>query len=210
MSGRAGVVLAGGRSSRMGRAKADLPWAGSTLLEHTVQQVARGCSGPVVVVRAEGQALPALPVGTHVHDDEVEGAGPLQGLAVGLAAAAALGAESAFACSTDLPFLHPAYVRRLLDLLDEPPSVELVLPVVHGHRQPLAASYRTALAPTCARLVAEGRLRPGMLLEHARGRLVREAELLAGAELQAADPGLQSVVGVNTPQEYADAVARAR
>jgi hypothetical protein len=75
----AGIVLAGGRSSRMGAPKAGLDWHGSTLLGHVVGVVGRG-AGPVVVVRAPGQALPALPAGVRVVEDAREGRGPLEGL----------------------------------------------------------------------------------------------------------------------------------
>ena len=76
----AGVVLAGGRSVRMGTAKAALEWHGSTMLRHAVGIVARGVDGPVVVVRAPGQGLPGLPPGVEVVDDPVAGRGPLQGI----------------------------------------------------------------------------------------------------------------------------------
>src|SRR6266581_6089080 len=101
----AGIVLAGGRSSRMGTPKAALEWHGSTLLRRTAGVLARMVDGPVVVVRAPGQALPALPAQVEVVEDPREGLGPLQGLAAGLAAAADR-AEIAFVCSTDMPFLH--------------------------------------------------------------------------------------------------------
>src|SRR5215831_20878062 len=86
MPGSAGVVLAGGRSSRMGTPKAALEWHGSTLLRRTIGILARATGGPVVVVRAPGQDLPALPAGTVVADDPREGKGPVQGIAAGLAA----------------------------------------------------------------------------------------------------------------------------
>src|SRR5258708_21618937 len=111
MSSSAGIVLAGGRSSRMGTPKAALEWHGSTLLRRTVGIMSRVADGPVVVVRAPGQALPALPQQVDVVDDPREGLGPVQGLAAGLAVTADR-AEVAFVCSTDLPFLHPAFVRR--------------------------------------------------------------------------------------------------
>src|ERR1700731_334019 len=86
MEGSAGIVLAGGRSSRMGTPKAALEWHGSTLLHRTVSIVARATSGPVVVVRAPGQELPPLPPDIEVITDPREGKGPLQGLAAGLGA----------------------------------------------------------------------------------------------------------------------------
>ena len=112
----AGVVLAGGRSSRMGTPKAALEWHGSTLLRRTVGIVARATSGPVVVVRAIGQDLPELPEGALVADDPREGKGPVQGIAAGLAALSGR-ADVAFVSSTDMPFLHPAFVRRVLGVL---------------------------------------------------------------------------------------------
>ena len=61
MAQAAGIVLAGGRSSRMGTPKAALEWHGSTLLRRVVGVAGRSLDGPVVVVRAPGQALPDLP-----------------------------------------------------------------------------------------------------------------------------------------------------
>ena len=80
------IVLAGGRSSRMGAPKASLEWHGSTLLRRVTGIVARSVApGPVVVVAAAGQDLPALPDGIEVVADAREGRGPLQGLAARLA-----------------------------------------------------------------------------------------------------------------------------
>ncbi|GAB1819025.1 molybdenum cofactor guanylyltransferase [Herbidospora sp. RD11066] len=198
----AGVVLAGGRSSRMGQSKAWLEWHGSTLLHRAAAILARSVDGPVVVVAAPGQELPPLPRDVTVVEDPVEGRGPVQGLAVGLAAVADR-AEAAFVCSTDMPFLHPAFVRRVLRGLA--PGVDVALPVARGFRQPLAAGYRTSLVPLVERLLAEGALRPGMLFERCEVARLTEEELLADADLARLDPTLESVVNVNSPEDYAAA-----
>ena len=153
MPGYAGVVLAGGRSSRMGSPKAALEWHGSTLLRRTVGILARATGGPVVVVRAPGQELPPLPSDVEIISDPREGQGPVQGLAAGLAALADR-AGAAFVSSTDMPFLHPAFVRRVLRAVAE--GADVGLPVARGYPQPLAAAYRTKLAATAERLVAAG------------------------------------------------------
>ena len=93
MSSSAGIVLAGGQSSRMGTPKAALEWHGSTLLRRTAGILARVTDGPVVVVRAPGQSLPALPPQVEIVDDPREGLGPVQGLAAGLAATAGRAAQ---------------------------------------------------------------------------------------------------------------------
>ena len=69
MADAAGIVLAGGRSSRMGSPKAALEWHGSTLLRRVCGIVGRAVYGPIVVVRAPGQALPALPDSIEVVED---------------------------------------------------------------------------------------------------------------------------------------------
>ncbi|MEV0067453.1 molybdenum cofactor guanylyltransferase [Amycolatopsis sp. NPDC050768] len=206
MQSEAGVVLAGGRSSRMGRPKAGLEWHGSTLLYRTCAVLGRTIDGPVVVVAAAGQELPDLPAGVAVVEDPVEGLGPMQGVAAGLAAVAER-AEVAFVCSTDMPLLHPAWVRRVLRGLAET-GADMVMPFARGFRQPLAAGYRTSLAGLITGLIGEGNLRPGMLFKHCDVIQLDDAQLLDDRNLARLDPRLESAVNVNTPADYAEVRSR--
>ena len=189
----------------MGTPKAALEWHGSTLLRRTAAILARVADGPVLVVRAAGQELPALPPQVEVVDDPAEGLGPVQGLAAGLAALTGR-ADIAFVSSTDMPFLHPAFVRRVLRAAAE--GADVGLPLAHGYPQPLAAAYRVALAPVAARLVEQRRLRPAFLFEQTEVAWLDEAALRADPVLAALDPGLDSVVNVNEPADYQEARAR--
>jgi molybdenum cofactor guanylyltransferase len=191
----------------MGTPKAALEWHGSTLLRRTVGIVARAAGGPVVVVRASGQHLPDLPNGTTIIDDPREGKGPVQGIAAGLAALAGQ-AEAAFVTSTDLPFLHPAFIRRVLRVVDAPGGPDVALPVARGYPQPLAAAYRTGLAGLAERLVKEDRLRPAFLFAECAVTRLDDDQLLTDPVLAALDPGLDSVLNVNTPDEYQAARGR--
>jgi molybdopterin-guanine dinucleotide biosynthesis protein A len=196
----------------MGAPKAALEWHGSTLLRRTVGIVARAAGGPVVVVRASGQELPDLPGNVTVVDDPREGKGPVQGIAAGLAALAGQ-ADAAFVTSTDLPFLHPAFIARVLRALDAPAGPDtappdVALPVARGYPQPLAAAYRTSLAAIAERLVKEDRLRPAFLFAECAVTRLSDADLLTDAALGAHDPELDSVLNVNTPEEYRDARER--
>lgn len=200
----AGVVLVGGRSSRMGRPKAWLEWHGSTLLARAAGLLARTLDGPVVVVAAPGQELPLLPAGVEVVTDPVEGVGPMQGVATGLHAIGDR-ADAAFVASTDMPFLHPAFVRRVAAARGD---ADVALPFARGFRQPLAAAYRTGLAGLVTDLIAQGRSRPGMLYEHCAVLRLTDADLLADPAVARLDPDLDSVLNVNTPEDYAAARAR--
>jgi molybdopterin-guanine dinucleotide biosynthesis protein A len=195
----------------MGAPKAALEWHGSTLLRRTAGIVARATGGPVVVVRASGQELPELPASVTVVDDPREGKGPVQGIAAGLGALAGR-AEAAFVTSTDLPFLHPAFIAAVLRVLDAPDGglgrPDVALPVARGYPQPLAAAYRTGLAELAERLVKEDRLRPAFLFAECAVTRLDDAQLLTDPVLAALDPDLDSVLNVNTPDDYAQARRR--
>jgi molybdopterin-guanine dinucleotide biosynthesis protein A len=191
----------------MGTPKASLEWHGSTLLRRTASIVARATGGPVVVVRARGQELPPLPRGVLVADDPQGGKGPLQGIATGLAALRGR-ADIAFVSSTDMPFLHPAFTRRVLSVLGDSEGTDVALPVARGFRQPLAAAYRVSLAAAARRLVAEDRLWPAFLLDECAVEQLDDEALRKDPVLAALDPDLDSVVNVNTPADYQAARAR--
>ena len=198
------IILAGGKSSRMGSPKAALEWHGSTLLRRVTGLAQRSVDGPVVVVSAPGQELPELHPSIEVVSDAREGRGPLQGLAAGLEAIAGR-AEVAYASSTDVPLLHPAFIRRVVTAFT--PEVDVVLPEVHGFRQPLAAAYRTRLLPEVEALIAADKLKPAFLFERCRVLRLDDAAMLRDAALATADPSLASVRNLNETVDYAQARA---
>jgi molybdopterin-guanine dinucleotide biosynthesis protein A len=83
-----------------------------------------------------------------------------------------------------------------------------VLPLAHGHPQPLAAAYRPALAPLATKLVCAGRLRPAFLFDECTVLRLDEDALLADRDLHTADPSLDSLVNLNGPDDYGSALAR--
>lgn len=186
-----GIVLCGGKSTRMGQPKLSLPFGRETMLGRIVRIVGEVVS-PVVVVAAHGQDVPELPPGTIVTRDDVENQGPLGGLAAGLAAIDGQ-AEAAYVSSCDVPLLTPAFVRALIAALGE---YDLAIACDGAFHHPLAAVYRTSLEPQVRRLVAAGRLRPVFLLQQCRARLVDVGEL------RAVDPELNSLRNANTPEDY--------
>jgi molybdenum cofactor guanylyltransferase len=183
----------------MGSSKARLDWHGSTLLRRVTGIVARSARGPVVVVSSPGQMLPALDPRVEVVVDEREGRGPLQGLAAGLAAIVDRAAV-AYVSSTDVPLLHPALVRLVLGALDA--EIDIALPDIDGHPQPLAAAYRVDLLATVEGLLVSDRLALTALLKHCRVRRLSVHEMLSSAELSRLDPGLESVRNLNDRAAY--------
>jgi molybdenum cofactor guanylyltransferase len=197
--------LAGGRSSRMGSPKAALDWHGSTLLRRVTNLALRTVDEPVVVVRAPGQELPDIHPSIEVVSDAREGRGPLQGLAAGLTAIGDQ-AEVAYVSSTDVPLLHPAFIRRVIDAVTD--DVDVALPEIGGFRQPLSAAYRTSLLPEVEALIAADKLKPAFLFERCRVLRLDGALMLRDPAVAAGDPELASVRNLNEPTDYEEARAR--
>src|ERR1700756_1157030 len=185
----AAIILAGGRSSRMGSPKAALPWHGAAPLRRVTGLAMRSVDAPVIVVRAPDQELPPLDPAVEVVADAREGRGPLQGLAAGMAA---IGDRAAgvYVSSTDVPLLHPAFIRRVTRALDG--DVDVVLPEIHGFRQPLSAAYRVALLPQVEALIAADQLKPAFLFELCRVLKLNDETILRDATLARVDPQLAS------------------
>lgn len=192
MSGSA-IVLCGGRSTRMGRDKASLPFGDETLLERMLR-LAREVADEVVLVAREGQRLPG---GLEAVRDPAEGKGPLAGIAAGLAAVTA---ERALVVACDMPLLRPALARRLFELSA---GWDACVPVVDGFTVPTCAVYATALQARAHTLVAAGELRPRVLLDGVRTRFVD------AGELEDVDPRLASFLDCDTEEDYEAALRAA-
>lgn len=190
-----GIVLCGGQSQRMGRPKAWLPFGDERMLPRVVRLLGEAV-GPIVVVAAPEQEVPPLPPEVVVVRDEEKGRGPLQGLAAGLAALEGR-VEAAYVSSCDVPFLRPAFVRRLIDLLGDH---AICVPRVGEHHHPLAAVYRLSVRAAVVRLLQADRLRPFFLFEAVPTRVVEAAELLD------VDPTFQTLRNLNTSEDYEQAL----
>jgi molybdopterin-guanine dinucleotide biosynthesis protein A len=201
----AAIVLCGGMSRRMGRPKAWLPFGNETLLQRTVRLLS-DAADHVVVVAAPEQDLPPLPEDVTVARDPVPALGPLQGIAVGLAAAEPH-ARMAYVSPTDAPFVSTPFVQRMRALAA---GHDIAMLSDGGYHHPLAAIYATRLHHEAAALLAAEKRRPVGLIDRAATRIVTRVDLLADPVLAASDPDLASLSNLNTPEDYEAALSRWR
>ena len=181
------IILAGGKSSRMGRPKALLPFDGEPLIVHTVRTLAR-LFPDIVVVAAPEQELPPLPV-TFVRD-EVAYQGPVGGIFYGLRAArTAVG----FVTSCDAPFLNLSLISYLIAQIAD---YDVVVPHWQERLQPLHAVYRRSVAPLLQEQLEHGELRPIFLYQKVRTREV------GADEIRRLDPEGLSFRNLNSPEDY--------
>lgn len=189
------IILAGGRSSRMGQPKALLPFGEEPLIAHIVSSL-KDIFADVVVVLAPGQEMPPLPV-TLVRD-RVAYQGPVSGIYHGLDAA---GCEVGFVVSCDIPFLNHSLICHLLSQIH---NHDVVVPYWEGRYQPLFAIYRKDVRPHLHAQLQRGELRPIFLFDKVRTRKVDEEEI------RRFDPEGLSFLNMNTPADYEAALQRWR
>ena len=185
------VVLTGGKSSRMGRPKALLPFDGEPLIVHIVRHLKRVFAETVVVAAPE-QELPLLPVA--LVRDQVAYQGPVSGIYRGLKAATK---EVCFVTSCDAPFLDLALISHLLSEISD---CDVVVPFWQERFQPLHAVYRRSVAPLLHEQLERGELRPIFLYDKVRTRKVHEDEI------RTLDPEGMSFLNMNSPADYDSAL----
>jgi molybdopterin-guanine dinucleotide biosynthesis protein A len=143
----AGLVLAGGRSSRMeGTDKALLPLAGKPLVAHVLERLAPAVETIAVSANTEKQRFSAF--GRPVIGDRLAGQrGPLAGIHAGLVWAASAGFDRLVTTATDTPF----FPRDLVDRLAASGHPErIALAASQGRTHPVFGLWPTALADELA------------------------------------------------------------
>lgn len=193
-----GIVLAGGRSTRMGAPKATLPFGPETMLQRVVRLLGIVVA-PIVVVAARDQHLPELPPDVMVTNDEREQRGPLEGLRAGLKALPE-SVDIAYVTSCDVPLLVPGFVARMIELVAD---YDVAVMEIDGFPHPLSAVYRRSTLPHVESLLAKDKLRPVFLFDAVPTRRVQPAEMTS------VDPDLRTLRNLNTPEDYRIALSDA-
>ena len=194
----AGIVLCGGKSTRMGVPKATLPFGPETMLQRVVRLLG-SVVAPIVAVAAREQVLPDLPDHVIVTRDEREQRGPLEGLRAGLRALPA-SVDIAYVTSCDVPLLVPGFVTRMIELLGDH---DIAVMEIDGFTHPLSAVYRRDTLPQVESLLAQDKLRPVFLFDAVRTRRVQPAEMIS------VDPELRTLRNLNTREDYLAALSEA-
>ena len=182
------VLLAGGRSRRMGRDKRFIELDGRTLFERTLSVLEKLFPEVVVVVAELTPDLPKL--GRHrVVRDIIPDCASLGGLYSGLFHAAQ---PRAFAVACDMPFLNEAIIRRLIEL---GAGADVVMVQLATGVQPMHALYSKSCLPPMRKMIDAGNLKIQQLIEapELQVRLVEEQEL------QGTQDQFLSFLNVNTP-----------
>lgn len=185
----AGVILAGGRASRMGgRDKAFAAVAGEPIAVRTVR-LFRSLFPQVIVATDRPQRFGALEVETVA--DRVAGGGPLAGIHAAMLASRH---PRVFVAACDMPGLDAGVIRFLLD---RPGDADAVVPCWENDVEPLHAVYAVRTVPVIEDCLAAGHNALRQVLARLRVDYVEEAAL------RALGGSARSLLNVNTPEELA-------
>lgn len=194
------IVLCGGKSRRMGRDKATLPFGPELMLQRVVRIVSLVVDpAAVVVVAARDQLLPELPATVIVTRDERPDRGPLEGLAAGLRSMPDF-VDAIYATSCDVPLLIRDFVREMFRRLGHH---DIAVPWDGRYFHPLASVYRPKVLPVVQSLLDSDRLRPMFLFEEVCTVKVPVEDL------RDIDPTLSTLLNLNQPEDYQAALAMA-
>ena len=188
------IILAGGRSSRMGQDKASLEISGISMVERLFLNLSP-IVAEVVVMRAPGQTMPKIPEELRnrvsVGWDSVKDRGPLQGIVDALPLLNSA-IDKVFLLTCDLPYITTEWLQTLKDIMTD--EFDLVCTEENKIINPLLAIYRRPVLEPASKLLAEGKSRPISLWDGWRM-----------ANLSAPEETPWICRDVNTPEEYKEA-----
>ncbi|ENQ3108432.1 molybdenum cofactor guanylyltransferase [Bacillus sp. 491mf] len=182
----AGIVLAGGRSSRFGEPKALAIWQGKTFVEHSIDALKEVATDIVVIshpdITNDLSHILNVPV---VEDLELyKGNGPLAGFVTGMEYTSA---DWYIVAPCDTPNVSKEWALELIERADEP--YEAIVPLVEGRKQPLLALYHYKVKEKIEQLLKEEKRSMQGLLSQCNVQYVAVEET-------------DIFVNVNTKEEY--------
>lgn len=176
MKGGSAIILAGGKSSRMGRDKALIEIFGEPLVARVARVISPLFESLIVVANGDLEAV--LPDAAIVKDIFPE-KGPLGGIHAGLTASRS---EENFVVACDMPFVSPAVIQTIRTLRG---SSDVCLPETEKGLEPLCAVYSKSCLPQIERALRSNRRRVTAFFSEVDVRIVKREELegLDGVDL---------------------------
>ena len=183
-----GLIIAGGRSRRLGIDKRFLEIGGRPCIQRVIDAY-HGLFKEILIVADATE--PFVSLGVKVVVDLIPGRATLGGLYTGLHFAAH---DRVFAAASDMPWLSPAAIRVVLD---QALSGDIVIPELAGRLQPMHAVYAKTCLPVLHSLLEAGRLKVQDFCVRPELRVHRIPE----AAFRDVDPELRSFFNINTPED---------
>ena len=182
-----GMILAGGKSSRMGQDKALLRWGEKTILEHLAFLLESIFEETLIVVDQKTK-LDGLALGqARVYEDLLKNKGPLGGIYTGLCYSRN---RASCTLTCDMPFVDDVILRELVDFWDEEQDA-LCLENPTGSLEPFPGIY----ARSARHLIH-------LLLERDEGSMHRFLEVAVVKPLEVKEERIRVLTNMNDVRDY--------
>ena len=181
-----GIILAGGKSSRMGEDKAFITCSGKALIEILIDKLSALFEDLLIVTNKpdlyQKYDIEARP-------DLLKDRGPLGGIYTGLRHSKT---KHAFVAACDMPYLNQDLVRFISGRIDDH---DVVMPEYKGWLEPLCAIYSTNCITPIEKQLSAGNLKITDFLQYVKVRIIDEKDI------DRFDPEGLSFVNINTPED---------
>lgn len=187
-----GIILAGGKSSRMGTNKALLEINGKTVIEAVVEELQSIVNDIIIVTNSfEEYEFLKMPM----VEDEWKGMGPLAGILAGLNSSQT---DRNLIVACDMPFISAQLGTILLQQLSE---YQAAVPEMNGQLHPLFAAYRKEVRKEIQKSLEQNRLRIRGTFRNIHVKIMDNAELnQQGFHIEES-----AFFNMNHPEEYEQA-----
>ena len=151
-----GIILAGGKSSRLGRDKAWEDVGGQRIIDRVIGALQSSCDEVLIIGdRPERQNELSLPKCIQYRSDDLKGRGSIGGLYTGLKASDTLW-SLVVAC--DMPYISRELIRFMLSIISKN-RCDAIVPVINGRYQPTHALYNSTCIPFIEKNISSGNFR---------------------------------------------------
>ena len=165
------IILAGGKSSRLGRSKALQVIEGKSLIQWVIDRLAT-LSTEIIIATAHGEAIPcSSAVRTKTVADIYPGKGPLVGIYSGLIASST---SRAIVVGCDTPFLSVSLLEYMTQICS---TFDVIVPRINNKLEPLCAVYSKNCSSPIQSLLEQDELRIRKLFSMVKVKYVKEDEI---------------------------------
>lgn len=151
-----GIVLAGGKSSRMGSDKGMIKLNGKKFIEHIIEALIPNVSDIIIIANNDNYNN----LGYKVYEDIIKECGPLGGIYTGLMNSKT---ESNIIVSCDIPFINSGLIKHVIKNMGR---ADISVPVFEGNTEPLCAVYTKKISDKLHDLIISNELKIHNVLKH--------------------------------------------
>lgn len=182
-----GIVLAGGRASRMGRDKAFLVFDDKPLIEIMIDKLSSFFNDLIIVAN---NPLLYKKYNIRIEPDILKERGPLGGIYTGLVKSSNM---YNFICPCDMPFINEDLIKYMLGVID---VYDVVVCEYKGKLEPLCAIYSKNCIKPIEKQLSKDNLKVTDFFKDVKVKIITENEVVR------LDLNGSSFANMNTPEDY--------